>query len=111
MNYLLNLPFKMVKIDKYIVWAAHKDKRANIALAYTIKMIKALDMTVLAEGVETAEQAQWLTELGCDYLQGFYFSKPVTKEEYLAIMKENYLKANGGKLPENNDDIEELEEL
>ena len=68
-------------------------------------------MTVLAEGVETAEQAQWLTELGCDYLQGFYFSKPVTKEEYLAIMKENYLKANGGKLPENNDDIEELEEL
>lgn len=111
MNYLLSLPFKMVKIDKYIVWAAHKDKRANIALAYTIKMIKALDMTVLAEGVETAEQAAWLTELGCDYLQGFYFSKPVTKEEYLAIMKENYLKANGGKLPENNDDIEELEEL
>lgn len=113
MNYLLNLPFKMVKIDKYIVWAAYKDKRANIALAYTIKMIKALDMTVLAEGVETAEQAAWLTELGCDYLQGFYFSKPVTKEQYLKIMRENYVKTNGNAAPDNHndDDVEELEEI
>ena len=111
MNYLLNLPFKMVKIDKYIVWAAHKDKRANIALSYTIKMIKALNMTVLAEGVETKEQADWLTELGCDFLQGFYFSKPVKKDEYLKIMKENFIKETGGVLPSNDDDIEELEEL
>ena len=111
MNYLLNLPFKMVKIDKYIVWAAHKDKRANIALSYTIKMIKALNMTVLAEGVETKEQADWLTELGCDFLQGFYFSKPVKKDEYLKIMKENFIRETGGILPSNDDDIEELEEL
>ena len=111
MNYLLNLPFKMVKIDKYIVWAAHKDKRANIALSYTIKMIKALNMTVLAEGVETKEQADWLTELGCDFLQGFYFSKPVKKDEYLKIMKENFIMETGGVLPSNDDDIEELEEL
>ena len=109
MNYLLSLPFKMVKIDKYIVWAAHKDERANIALSYTIKMIKALDMTVLAEGVETKEQADWLTELGCDFLQGYYFSKPVPKAEYLKIMKENAA-ANGIKA-ETDDDIEELEEI
>lgn len=117
MSYLLNLPFKMVKIDKYIVWAAHKDKRANIALAYTIKMIKALDMTVLAEGVETAEQAEWLTDLGCDYLQGFYFSKPVPKDEYLKIMKENFKQEYASQEAEKTngdadlEDLEELEEL
>ena len=89
MNYMLNLPFKMIKIDKYIVWAAFTDKRAEKALAATIKMIKEIGMTVLAEGVETPEQAEWLTASGCDYLQGFYFSRPVPKKEFLAIMSKN----------------------
>ena len=89
MSYMLNLPFKMIKIDKYIVWAAFTDKRAEKALAATIKMIKEIGMTVLAEGVETPEQAEWLTASGCDYLQGFYFSRPVPKKEFLAIMKKN----------------------
>jgi len=89
MSYMLNLPFKMIKIDKYIVWAAFTDKRAEKALAATIKMIKEIGMTVLAEGVETPEQAEWLTASGCDYLQGFYYSRPIPKKDFLAIMKEN----------------------
>ena len=89
MSYMLNLPFKMIKIDKYIVWAAFTDKRAEKALAATIKMIKEIGMTVLAEGVETPEQAEWLIASGCDYLQGFYYSRPIPKKEFLAIMKQN----------------------
>ena len=94
MSYMLNLPFKMIKIDKYIVWAAFSDKRAEKALAATIKMIKEIGMTVLAEGVETPEQAEWLTASGCDYLQGFYYSRPIPKKEFLDIM-------SGKKEPEN----------
>lgn len=89
MSYMLNLPFKMIKIDKYIVWAAFTDKRAEKALAATIKMIKSIGMTVLAEGVETPEQAEWLTASGCDYLQGFYYSRPIPKKDFLDIMKQN----------------------
>ncbi len=89
MSYMLNLPFKMIKIDKYIVWAAFTDKRAEKALAATIKMIKEIGMTVLAEGVETPEQAEWLTASGCDYLQGFYYSRPIPKKEFLSIMLDN----------------------
>ena len=89
MSYMLSLPFKMIKIDKYIVWAAFTDKRAEKALAATIKMIKSIGMTVLAEGVETPEQAEWLTESGCDYLQGFYFSRPIPKKDFLNIMLQN----------------------
>ena len=89
MSYMLNLPFKMIKIDKYIVWAAFTDKRAEKALAATIKMIKEIGMTVLAEGVETPEQAEWLTASGCDYLQGFYYSRPIPKKEFLNIMMQN----------------------
>lgn len=89
MSYMLNLPFKMIKIDKYIVWAAFTDKRAEKALAATIKMIKSIGMTVLAEGVETPEQAEWLTASGCDYLQGFYYSRPIPKKVFLNIMLQN----------------------
>jgi len=94
MNYMLNLPFRMIKIDKYIVWAAYADPRAEKALAATIKMIKSLDMTVLAEGVEAEDQAQWLMSLGCDYLQGYYYSRPVPKNEYLELMKKNMEEKN-----------------
>ncbi len=89
MNYLLNLPFKMVKIDKEIVWTAFSEKRANIALEATISMIKKLGMTVLAEGVETKAQAEWLTKLGCDYLQGFLFAKGLPKQEFFDLMRKD----------------------
>ena len=50
-------------------------------------MISELGMSVLAEGVETKDQADWLTELGCDYLQGFYFAKPMPKKDFIELMK------------------------
>ncbi len=87
MGYLLTLPFKMVKIDKNIVWSAFNNAKSNIALASTIAMINKLGMTVLAEGVETEEQVKWLTSLGCEYLQGFYFGKAIPKDDYLKLMK------------------------
>lgn len=105
MSYMLNLPFKMIKIDKYIVWSAFEEERANKALTATISMIHQLGMTVLAEGVETAAQVEWLSDLGCDYLQGYYFSKPVPREDYLKLMYES------NKDLIQNDDIEEIEEI
>jgi len=88
-NYLINLPFNMIKIDKNIVWKAFLSDKSYTALSFTISMIKALGMTVLAEGVETYEQAQQLTKLGCNYLQGYYFSKPVPKELFLSLLIQN----------------------
>ena len=89
MTYLITLPFKMVKIDKNIVWSAFNDAKSNTALASTITMIKRLGMKALAEGVETEEQARWLKSLGCDYLQGFYYAKGLPKEEFFALMKKD----------------------
>ena len=89
MNYMLTLPFSMIKIDKGIVWSAFSDQRANLALKSTISMISQLGMSVLAEGVETKEQAEWLIDLGCDYLQGFYYAKPMPKAEFVRLIQEN----------------------
>lgn len=85
--YILNLPFKMIKIDKGIVWKAFEDERAHVALESSMDMINALGLTILAEGVETEEQAKHLQELGCDYLQGYFYSRPLPIEGFLEIMK------------------------
>lgn len=87
MNYMLILPFKMIKIDKYIVWEAFANPRARLVLAATITMIKSLGMLVLAEGVETQEQKEWLESHDCDFLQGYYFSRPIPQNEYLEYLE------------------------
>ena len=51
-------------------------------LSSVINMAKALDMRVVAEGVETVEQMESLRNMGCDIFQGFYFSEPVSAEEF-----------------------------
>ena len=52
-------------------------------------MIKDMDLIVLAEGVEKKEHVEALTQMGCDYLQGYYYSKPVPKNEFLQIMMDS----------------------
>jgi len=86
-SYILSLPFKMIKIDKGIVWKSFENPRADIALRETINMMKALGMKIVAEGVETEEQSKRLIELGCDYLQGYYYSRPVDRQSFLSVMK------------------------
>ncbi|MCR5189288.1 MAG: EAL domain-containing protein [Treponema sp.] len=86
-SYILSLPFKMIKIDKGIVWKAFENQRADIALRETINMMKALGMKIVAEGVETEEQSKRLIELGCDYLQGYFYSRPVDCQTFLNVVK------------------------
>lgn len=81
-TYMMTLPFKIVKIDKSILWSSFENEKAMIALCASINMIKDMDMEIVVEGVESEEMAMKLTELGCDYLQGFYFSKPLPEEQF-----------------------------
>ncbi len=73
------LDFDVVKIDKSILWAATESEMGRIVLLSSIRMIRDLKRKVLVEGVENKEQIELLQELGADYLQGYYFSKPVSR--------------------------------
>ena len=83
---ILELPFRTVKIDKSIVWA-YFDGGINI-LGSVIDMFHAQNLKLVAEGVETREMVDELTRMGCDYLQGFYYARPLPEQEFLKFLKE-----------------------
>lgn len=86
MSTLVEYPFHTIKIDKSIIDTAFIDAKAKTVLSYTIKMIRQLNMEVVAEGVETEEQVKELEKMGCNYLQGYFYSKPLKKDDFLGVL-------------------------
>ncbi|MGN0167319.1 MAG: EAL domain-containing protein [Acetatifactor sp.] len=80
---VLKYPFHIIKLDKSMVWYAMENEYAMRALRHTVSMIQDLDMHIVAEGVETEGQLDVLRHMGCEYLQGYYFSKPVPEAAFL----------------------------
>ncbi|MDE5965562.1 MAG: bifunctional diguanylate cyclase/phosphodiesterase [Lachnospiraceae bacterium] len=87
-DYINHMPFKIIKIDKYIIWDSFKNSKAGITLEYTIGMLNALELYIVAEGVETEEMKHQLAEFGCHYMQGWYYSKAVPAEEFIALLQQ-----------------------
>lgn len=87
LNYLKRFPIDTLKIDKTFVSDVCKDPHDTAIVRAIITLGHALDLTVIAEGVETQEQLQYLSSLGCDVVQGFLFSKslPATAFEELLV--------------------------
>ena len=85
--------FDLIKLDKSLIWPCFEreeiSKESRIILESSVDMILKLGKDIVAEGVETLEQAEYLTEHGVKYLQGFYFSKPLSEDGYLEFMKEH----------------------
>lgn len=92
---LAEMTYSLVKIDKSLIWpcfdAKIKDnaEKATVILESVAMMANKLGKGMVAEGVETKEQADKLISLGVDHLQGYYFSRPIPFEEYLKFIKEN----------------------
>ena len=84
--YIMELPFHMIKLDKSMVWSSFENSRASIAFESTVAMIQKLGMHIVAEGVETYGQADFLTSLGIEYLQGFYFAKPMPAKKFIQYL-------------------------
>lgn len=87
---LIEYPYHTIKIDKGVVWAAMESENAMKVLRHSVAMIKSLHMSIVAEGVETLEQANELTNMGCDFFQGYYYSKPVKSQDFISMLNVNY---------------------
>lgn len=80
LSYLKRFPFHTLKIDREFVRDLETDESDRALVTAAIRMGKALGLSVVAEGVESREQADWLAEAGCDSLQGYLFDPPLVAE-------------------------------
>ena len=79
---LHTVPIDVMKLDKSFI-DDYEDENGSSIIQCVLSLAKQLKIPVVAEGVETEEQYNYLKSSGCDYIQGYYFSKPLPKEEYL----------------------------
>ncbi len=84
---LFSLEVDIIKIDKSILWNAEKSELGRTLLKTSVDMIHTMNKKALAEGVETEAQIEMLRKFGCEYLQGFYFSKPLPLNEFIAYLQ------------------------
>ncbi len=91
LSYLRQYPFDVLKIDRSFINGITSNKADYNLVKATIAMSHSLGLTVIAEGVETAEQLQVLNKLKCDFIQGYYFSKPIPAMQLLEFSARYYL--------------------
>ena len=82
LNMITTLPIDVLKLDMKFVRNMEKDEKSLKLVELIIDIAKFLDVPVVAEGVETKSQLDTLKELGCQVIQGYYFSKPVPADEF-----------------------------
>jgi diguanylate cyclase (GGDEF)-like protein len=87
LNYLLNLPIDTLKIDKCFIQSIGQQEDGATITKAVIALARSLKLSVVAEGVETREQLDFLTDQGCDFIQGYYFCKPKAPDELGALLK------------------------
>lgn len=79
---LRSLPFNIVKLDRSFISDGVDNPRGQVVARHTVAIAKELDMRIVAEGVETEEQARFLLDIGCTVAQGYYYSQPIDAEAF-----------------------------
>jgi len=87
--YLKNLPADEIKIDKSFVMNMASDKKDESIVKAAVDLAHTLDLKIVAEGVEDETTLDILSEMGCDYAQGYYMAKPMPSEELIVWMNDS----------------------
>ena len=96
LNVLKDIDVDVLKMDMRFLSDTDKRRRGENILMSVVRMAKWLNMPVVAEGVERREQADFLRSIGCEYVQGFYFAKPMPVEDYEKLVFTGTPEASGG---------------
>ncbi|MEG1073553.1 MAG: EAL domain-containing protein [Ruthenibacterium sp.] len=107
LNMLKDVPTDILKVDMKFVSGLESSERAGSVLTSVIRMAKWLEMDVIVEGVETKGQLDFLCSIGCDSIQGYYFAKPMPKEDFVALLA----RTGKGYLRKDDADISAQENL
>ena len=85
---VVNLPLDIVKLDKCLVDEMDSNQMWTV-ITNTVKMLQRMNKKILVEGVETEKALRKFESIGCDYIQGFYFSKPLSEGEFIFFVIQN----------------------
>ncbi|MEW8584986.1 MAG: EAL domain-containing protein, partial [Candidatus Thiodiazotropha sp.] len=89
LSYLRDYRFDTLKIDRVFIRDVIDDPSDRELIIATLRMAKGLGVKVVAEGVESAEQFDFLKREGCDLAQGWYLSKPISADEFAELLREH----------------------
>jgi diguanylate cyclase (GGDEF) domain len=98
LSYLKTFPIDELKIDRSFIVDTPADGDSAAIVRTIVAMARSLDLQVVAEGVEEEAQVQFLRELSCDQIQGYYFAKPMPAEEFETFCRERIGKSQSGLL-------------
>lgn len=85
--YLKKLPLNAVKLDRSFIWGIGHDEKDEIIVDAILAVAESMDLFCVAEGVETEAHIDYLQQRGCQYLQGYYFSKPLSSKDFTTYLE------------------------
>jgi len=94
LSYLQEYPFDFIKIDKSFISKITNDRTQRAIVKAILDLAEALDMHVIAEGIENEQQRDLLLSMGCQYGQGYWFGKPMTADEATKMLMQQHLSKN-----------------
>lgn len=100
LNMLNEMPIDILKLDMKFIRSETAKPNSQGILQFIIDLARWMHLDVVAEGVETAEQLERLRQIGCDYVQGYYFARPMPCEEFKALLEEYSSTAGSGRKEE-----------
>lgn len=86
LNVLKDIEMDIIKLDMLFLSEANNNSRGGTILSAVVRMAKWLKVPVIAEGVETLKQADFLRSIGCNYIQGYLYSRPLPEEQYVELL-------------------------
>jgi len=93
LNVLKDVDFDLIKLDMQFLHGDLSGGRGGTIVSSVVRMARWLGLPVIAEGVETVEQADFMRSIGCDYIQGYLYSPPIPQEEFFSILSGSRISA------------------
>ena len=88
LNYIVDMPISIVKFDRGMSQAYFENKKARFVMDAAMRMIHEMELEIVSEGVETKEQMETIESLEIDYIQGYYFSRPLPTLQFLQFIRQ-----------------------
>lgn len=88
---VMSMPLDVVKLDKSLLWSSLKNPKSAIMMRTITHAVHELGMKIVSEGAETENHADFIIDCGCDWIQGYYFAKPMAMEEAMRVIQASAL--------------------